>query len=161
MPSDVRLREVADTDVPVFFEQQNDPVASEMAAFPRRERAAHEAHWAKIRSDPDLCARTILEGDEVAGNIGSFERDGLRQVGYWLGRAFWGRGIATRALALFLAEVHTARPLYAYVVKHNVGSIRVLQKNGFVKLREETLPPDADGVAEVEFLMRLEAPAPR
>lgn len=159
MSSDVRLREVVDTDVPVFFEQQNDPVASEMAAFPRRGRAAHAEHWAKIRSDPKLCARTILESDAVAGNIGSFDRDGMRQVGYWLGRSFWGRGIATRALALFLAEADTTRPLHAYVVKHNVGSIRVLEKNGFVKLREETLPPDANGVAEVEYLMRLEAPA--
>ncbi len=161
MSADVRLREVIDDDVPVFFEQQNDRVASDMAAFPRRDREAHAAHWRKIRADATCCARTILEGDRVAGNIGSFDRDGLRQVGYWLGRAFWSRGIGTRALALFLAEAELSRPLHAYVVKHNVGSIRVLEKNGFVKLREETAPPDESGATIVEFLMRLEAPAGR
>ena len=41
-------------------------------------------------------------------------------VGYWIGRRDWGRGIATRALALFLERV-TTRPLYAFVAVNNVG----------------------------------------
>ena len=43
-----------------------------------------------------------------------FDRDGKRLVGYWIGREFWGKGLATKALAELLAEV-TARPLHAYV----------------------------------------------
>jgi RimJ/RimL family protein N-acetyltransferase len=53
------------------------------------------------------------------------------QVSYWLGRAFWGRGFATVALAAFLRIV-TLRPLYARAVKDNLGSIRVVEKNGCV-----------------------------
>ena len=56
---------------------------------------------------------------------------GKREVGYWIDRAFWGRGIATTALTAFL-RLEQTRPLYAGVAKHNVASIRVLEKCGFV-----------------------------
>ena len=42
----------------------------------------------------------------------------------------WGRAIATQALNQFIGQVQT-RPLYAHVAKHNIASIRVLQKCGF------------------------------
>ena len=57
MLDDVRIREVTDDDVPVFFEQQDDRVATEMADFPGRDREAHDAHWRKIRADASVCAR--------------------------------------------------------------------------------------------------------
>jgi RimJ/RimL family protein N-acetyltransferase len=66
----------------------------------------------------------------VAGNIGSWTAEGKREVGYWIDRAFWGRGVATEALSAFLG-LEPVRPLYAGVAKHNVASIRVLQKCGF------------------------------
>jgi RimJ/RimL family protein N-acetyltransferase len=65
----------------------------------------------------------------VAGNIG-VDADGKREIGYWLDRAFWGRGIATEAISAFVLLEQT-RPLYASVAKHNAASIRVLQKCGF------------------------------
>ena len=46
------------------------------------------------------------------------------------GRTFWGKGIATSALAKFLV-VEKRRPLLAVVAKHNAGSIRVLEKCEF------------------------------
>ena len=102
-------------------------------------------------ADPTLLARTILVDEDVAGNLGSFEREGLREVGYWIARAYWGRGVATAALAQFLA-VEGHRPLYARVATHNIGSRRVLEKCGFTVLRE--IPdPEGDGVDEV--LLRL------
>jgi len=133
------LRDVIESDLPVFFEQQLDPVANQMAAFPARDREAFMAHWAKILADESNILKTILYGDQVAGNIVSWEQpdEGSEQeVGYWLGREYWGKGIATRALAAFLEHV-TARPLYAYVAKHNLASIRVLEKCGFIITGEE------------------------
>lgn len=130
------LRPVEATDLPIFFEHQRDPVAVRLAAFPSREREAFEAHWAKILKSPAGLVRTVLFEDEVAGYVLSFQIDGRREVGYWIGRALWGRGIATRALALFL-EVETTRPLYGHVAKANVGSIRVLEKCGFDAGAEE------------------------
>jgi RimJ/RimL family protein N-acetyltransferase len=138
MTNSVRLRDVIDSDLPIFFQQQLDPVANEMAAFPARDREAFMAHWAKIMANESNILKTILYGDQVAGNIVSWEQPGEgseREVGYWLGREFWGKGIATRALAALLGQVKM-RPLYAHVVKHNVASIRVLEKCGFKKLEE-------------------------
>ena len=130
MALDVELRPVEDDDLPVFFDHQQDPVAIEMAAFPARDRATFDDHLARIRADPSVTFRTILVDGQVAGNLVAWDDAGKRDVGYWIGREFWGRGIATAALAAFVHEIPT-RPLYAHVAKHNVGSARVLEKSGF------------------------------
>jgi RimJ/RimL family protein N-acetyltransferase len=126
----VALRAVRDADLRVLFEHQLDPEASEMAAFPSRDWPAFAAHWARVRANPANITQTILVDDVVAGNIGSWVQDGKREVGYWFGRDFWGRGVASAALAAFLHLV-TERPLYAWVAAHNHASLRVLQKCGF------------------------------
>ncbi len=136
-PITVLLRDVTDDDLPIFFEQQLDPVATQMAAFTARERPAFMAHWAKIVADPTVIAQTILFDKQVAGNIVSFEISGEREVGYWVDRQYWGKGIATAALAAFL-EREQARPLYAHVAKHNRGSLRVLEKCGFTIIGEDS-----------------------
>lgn len=128
---DVVLRDVVAADVPIFFEHQRDPEAVQMAAFPSRDRQAFEAHWQRILGDDAVTIRTVVVEGAVAGNVVCFPRKGLREVGYWIGREFWGQGIATRALAELLREV-TARPLHAVVACTNLGSIRVLEKCGFV-----------------------------
>jgi RimJ/RimL family protein N-acetyltransferase len=101
-----------------------------MAAFPPREREAFMAHWRKILADHKVVKRTVLLETEVAGNVVCFEQSGKLLVGYWLGRSFWGKGIASRALSEFVSLI-SARPLHAYVAKDNVASIRVLEKCGF------------------------------
>jgi RimJ/RimL family protein N-acetyltransferase len=126
----VELRPVQAADLPVLFEHQADPAATEMAAFPTREREAFMAHWERILADETVIARAVVADGRLAGNVVSFEHDGEREVGYWIGREFWGGGIATAALAAFL-EVETARPLHAGVARHNAGSLRVLEKCGF------------------------------
>jgi RimJ/RimL family protein N-acetyltransferase len=136
MEGDVQIREVHESDLPVFYEDQADPDASRMAAVATRDEEAFAAHWAKILADDTTIVRTILFDGAVAGNVVSFERDGLREVGYWIGRDHWGKGIATRALDAFLDE-DTTRPIYARVASDNFGSVRVLEKCGFETLRRE------------------------
>ena len=150
---EVRLRGVEDPDIELFFDHQADPRAAEMAGFPARDRTEMDAHWARLRGDDTKVVRTVVVGDEVAGNIGSWEADGQQLLGYFLGRAHWGRGVATRALALFMAEV-PIRPLHAYVVEHNTGSIRVLEKCGFRRdeAQEETAAAE-DGIRELVFVL--------
>jgi RimJ/RimL family protein N-acetyltransferase len=147
------LRDVIEEDLPVFFEQQRDPEAVEMAAFPAREREPFFEHWHRIMGDDELVAKTIVSEGEVAGNISSWERDGKRLVGYWLGREFWGRGLATQALAELVEEL-TVRPLYAEVSTTNVGSIRVLEKCGFTVVGTTTEQDEAFGEIEL-LLMKL------
>ena len=132
---DVTIRPVREDDLPILFEHQRDPEANAMAAFPARDRDAFMEHWSKILSDQTLLARAIELDGVVVGNVGSFGFEGRREVGYWIDRAFWGRGVATRALAAFLEE-ETQRPLFAGVVPHNAGSIRVLEKCGFQRTGE-------------------------
>jgi RimJ/RimL family protein N-acetyltransferase len=130
MKTMIQLRDVEADDLPLFFEHQTDPIAVAMVAFRSRDRAAFDLHWAKLLADDSLLKKTVTVDREVAGNIGSWTSEGKREVGYWIDRAFWGRGVATEALAAFL-RLEPTRPLYAGVAKHNLASIRVLQKCGF------------------------------
>jgi RimJ/RimL family protein N-acetyltransferase len=130
MKTEIQLRNVEADDLPLFFEHQRDPIAVAMVAFDSRDRAAFDQHWAKLLADDSLLKKTVIVGGEVAGNIGSWTAEGKREVGYWIDRAFWGRGVATEALSAFLG-LEPVRPLYAGVAKHNVASIRVLEKCGF------------------------------
>jgi len=146
------LRDVTEDDIEVFFEHQNDPEAIRMAVWAPRERDAFFEHWRGILRGEDLVAKTIVSGDEVAGNITSWPRDGKRYVGYWVGREFWGQGLATKALAELVQELE--RPLYAEVAATNIGSIRVLEKCGFEVVGSETEQDETFGELEL-FVMRL------
>ena len=99
--------------------------------------------------------QTILFNGEVAGNIVCFEQLGEREVGYWLGKQFWGKGIATQALAEFLRSIET-RPLYAHVAKHNIGSKRVLEKCGFTIAGEDRFFSEILGKNVDEYILVLD-----
>jgi RimJ/RimL family protein N-acetyltransferase len=144
------LRDVAEEDLEVFFEQQNDPEAIRMAVWPARDREAFFEHWHKIMHAEELVAKTILDGQDVAGNITSWERDGRRLVGYWLGREYWGRGLATKALGELIQELE--RPVYAEVATTNVGSVRVLEKCGFEVIETTTEQDEAFGDIELSVM---------
>jgi RimJ/RimL family protein N-acetyltransferase len=151
---EVCLRSVEDHDLDVFFANQMDPKAVGLAASPARDRDQFVAHWAKIRADDTAVLRTIVADGVVAGNVVSWQRDGQRLLGYWIGREYWGRGIATEALAQFLDVVST-RPLFAHVAVHNAGSIRVLEKCGFWRDHglEAAAPAPEDGIEEFIFVL--------
>ncbi|MGP8101971.1 MAG: GNAT family N-acetyltransferase [Candidatus Cybelea sp.] len=76
--------------------------------------------------------------DAIAGGIAVVplegERTGTALFGYWLGRAYWGRGIATEAarmLSDFALQSGDLRRLEATVFAPNVASAKVLEKCGF------------------------------
>lgn len=150
----VTLREVEESDLTTFFEHQGDAVANQMAAFPARDRDTFMAHWTKIMRDESVILRTVLFDEQVAGNVLSFEISGEREVGYWLGRDFWGKGIATQALSEFLTLVQI-RPLYAHVAKQNLASRRVLEKCGFVIFSEDESGSNRHGEKIEEFILKL------
>jgi RimJ/RimL family protein N-acetyltransferase len=125
-----------------------------MAAFPSRDMNAFMAHWARILSNDTIIKKTILLDGQVAGNVVCFGQAGEREVGYWIGKPYWGKGIATSALSQFLAHVQ-ARPLYAHVAKHNVASLRVLQKCGFVITGEDKGRTDTGDEQVEAFILTL------
>ncbi len=151
----ILLRNVIESDLPILFEQQLEPEATAMAAFPSRDREAFMAHWAKIMTDETVILKTILYNDQIAGSIVSWDMLDEREVGYWLGKEYWGKGIATEALAEYITIVKT-RSLMAHVARHNVGSRRVLEKCGFTVIGEDTYTNPA-GVEVEEFVLKLES----
>lgn len=157
MENDIQLRDVIETDLPIFFEQQLDPEATQMASFPSRGKDAFMAHWKnKVMADDSVLVKTILFNGLVAGNIVCFEQLGEREVGYWIGKEFWGRGVASQALAEFLKHIET-RPLYAHVAKHNIASRRVLEKCGFTVAGEERFFSQILGQDIEEYILVLNA----
>jgi RimJ/RimL family protein N-acetyltransferase len=154
------LREVWDEDLAVLFEQWADPVAARMAAFTapdQMDRDAFERRWSRLRADETVIARAIVVDGEVAGTIGSWGGPDEREVTYWIGRAYWGKGIATAALNAFLT-VDQARPLHARVAYDNVASHRVLEKCGFRVIATERGFAQARSAEIEEFVLRLEEP---
>lgn len=130
------LREVRESDIETFYEQQADPESAAMAAFTSRDRTSSYARWREIMANPEITARVIVLNDRVAGHVVSWEDAGHRELGYWVGREFWRQGVATAAVSAFLKLV-TERPLEAWVAPTNIGSMRVLEKNGFTFDRDE------------------------
>lgn len=150
----IRLRPVTASDLDTFFEHQRDPVALRLGTLTSRERPEFETHWARILADPLGILRTVECEGAVVGYVGSFVRQGLREVAYWYGREHWGKGIATAALRALLAEVHE-RPLFARVTVDHMPSRRVLEKAGFcIEARGSTV--ESSGEEIEEFLLRLD-----
>lgn len=154
MTIELMLRDVVESDLPIFYEQQLDPEATAMAAFPSRDREPFMAHWSKILANESGIQKTILFNDRVAGNIMCWEQDGKREVGYWLGKEYWGKGIATQALKEFFHQMKI-RPVVAHVAKHNIASRRVLEKCGFTLIQEDKYYNPAGEEVE-EFVLQLD-----
>jgi RimJ/RimL family protein N-acetyltransferase len=154
------LREVRDEDLAVLFEQWADPVAARMAAFTgpdHMDRDAFERRWSRLRADETVINRAIVVDGEVAGTIGSWGDPGEREVTYWIGRSYWGKGIATRALNAFLT-VDRSRPLHARVAYDNFASLRVLEKCGFRVIATERGFAQARSAEIEDFVLRLDEP---
>lgn len=154
-PLTVTLRPVEAGDLPALFEYQLDPEANRMAVANPRDAEAFAAHWARIFASPETIARAVIADGVLVGTVSCFRLEGAPAIGYWIGREHWGRGIATRAVALLLAEVPT-RPLHARAAASNVASIRVLERNGFVITGSREAPADDRFPACTETLLRLD-----
>jgi RimJ/RimL family protein N-acetyltransferase len=157
MTSDVILRDMIVDDLPIFFEYQLDPTANYMAAFTAKnpaDRNAFTAHWKKILYDGHVAKKTIIFNGQVAGQVLSFQQFGEPEVSYWIGKEYWGKGVATTALSQFLNHLKI-RPLYARAAKDNIASIRVLEKCGFTVFGEDKGFSNAREEDVEEFILKL------
>ena len=157
--SRVELRDVVESDLPTFFSQQLDREANQMAAFTAKDpadRAAFFEHWSRILSDSTNTVQTVLFDSRVAGHVACYtdKEFGRLEVTYWIGKEFWGQGVATEALSRFL-NIVKVRPIFARAAKDNLASIRVLQKCRFVQVGEGKGFANARGRETEEYVMRL------
>lgn len=159
--AEVALRPVDDSDLDALFEQMRDPESVRMAAFTAEnpdDRAAFDAHMAKVLASPESTNRAVTLDGRLVGSIASFVVDGDTEVTYWIDRSFWGQGIAGRALALLLESVRV-RPLFARAASDNVGSLKVLQRAGFAIIGTEISFANARNKEIEETILRLDEPA--
>jgi len=155
----VALRPIEDSDLDALFEQGRDPESVRMAAFTAKDphdRAAFDAHMVKVRTSPEVTTRAITLDGRLVGTVACFVVDGDTEVTYWIDRAFWGQGIAGRALALLLESVRV-RPVFARAATDNVGSLKVLRRAGFAVIGTEISFANARNGEIEETILRLDA----
>ena len=146
----VTLRDITEADLPTFYEHQADPAVAAMAGFKPRSHEAFFVHWrTKVLADSATRKQAVVVDGKLAGNVVAFDRGGKRLIGYWYGRDAWGRGTASAALEQFL-RLETQRPICAWVIPSNGASMRVLEKNGFVRGEQHV---DEKGVEEILFTL--------
>lgn len=155
----VSLRAAREDDLPTLFEIQLDDTAQHQAAFTdatARDRDAYLRKFRRILADDAIVSRVVEVDGEVVGSVAVFPIEGDTEVTYWIRRDWWGRGVATAALAALLQEVRT-RPLQARVAEDNHGSRRVLERNGFVRIGSEESFATARDATVTELILELPA----
>lgn len=155
--SNILLRNVERDDLPIFFKHQQNPEANHMAAFTSKDPSdwnSFLSHWSNILANKDIVKQSIMVENNVVGHISCFEQFGEKEVSYWIGKDYWGKGIATNALQEFL-KVITIRPLHARAAKDNIGSLKVLKKCGFIITGEDKGFSNARGEEVEEFILTL------
>jgi RimJ/RimL family protein N-acetyltransferase len=158
LSNEIKIRNIIESDLQVFFEQQLDPDANQMAAFTSKDpadRRAFDTKWEKILADDTITIRTILFNDAVAGHVVSHSWFGDPEISYWIGKEYWGKGIASESLMQFLTDLKQ-RPLFARVVKDNIGSMRVLEKCGFVVSGSDKGFANARGKEVEEIIYKID-----
>lgn len=154
----VSLRPIEDRDLDTIYQQVTDPESVRMAAFTaedQTDRCAFLSRMARVRADAGASNRVIEVDGAIAGTIASFRIDDQLEVTYWVDRTQWGKGIASAALQILLAET-AERPLYARAASDNVGSLRVLEKAGFrrVGVNRDFAPGRSEEIEET--ILRLD-----
>ena len=139
---------VDDTET-IFRTWANDPEVTKYMTWephPNVEETRRiMAMWLEDYKDPD-CYRYGIERLEDGVLMGMIDvvgyEDGVPEIGYCSGKAFWGNGYMTEALGALVTELFEDgyETLRIAAVRENIGSNRVIQKNGFTFLRTRTGP---------------------
>ncbi len=151
------LRPTVYTDLETHYQFQLDEEANYLAAFTSSTSSDKEAYlekYAKFLNEPSINNQTILVDGTIVGSIAKFVIDGDAEITYWIDRKFWGRGIATKALKELLS-FETSRPIYGRVAFDNIGSQKVLENCGFVKVGTDRGFANARQIEIEEFIYRL------
>ncbi|WET50886.1 GNAT family N-acetyltransferase [Chryseobacterium indologenes] len=154
----ISLRPTIVADLETLFKIQLDEEASYQAAFTSKDSQNKEAYLAKytrLLNDPTVNNQTIIVDDAIVGSIAKFVMEGDAEITYWIDKKFWGQGVATTALENLLILEKT-RPVFGRVAFDNLGSQKVLEKCGFVKIGTDKGFANARQMEIEEFIYRLD-----
>ncbi|MGJ1240202.1 GNAT family N-acetyltransferase [Sphingobacterium siyangense] len=152
------LRPTVYTDLEIHYQFQLDEEANYLAAFTSSSSSDKKVYlekYAKFLNEPSINNQTILIDGTIVGSIAKFVIEGDAEITYWIDRKFWGRGIATKALKAFLS-IETNRPMYGRVAFDNLGSQKVLENCGFVRVGTDRGFANARQIEIEEFIYRLD-----
>jgi ribosomal-protein-alanine N-acetyltransferase len=152
----IRKTEIADLEH--FFIFQLDGEANYLAAFTAKDptdKVAYMEKYTKLTNDPTKNMLTIIVDNTIAGSLAKFEIEGDAEITYWIDKKFWGKGIATHALKHLLSTEKT-RPIFGRVAFDNIGSQKVLEKCGFIKIGNDKGFANARQTEVEEFIYKLE-----
>lgn len=155
--NNITLRPTEPADLDVLFEFQLDKEGGYLAAFmPKNhaDKAAYITKYTTLLADPGVNNQTITIDDTIVGSIAKFVMEGDAEITYWIDRKFWGQGIATKALKQFL-HTETSRPIFGRVAFDNMGSQKVLEKCGFLKIGTDRGFANARQTEIEEFIYKL------
>ena len=155
---DIKLRPTRISDLDTLFEFQLDKEGGYLAAFMPKDptdKSAYISKYTKLLHDPTVNNQTIILGNVIVGSIARFVMEGNTEITYWIDRKFWGQGIATKALKEFLT-IEPIRPIFGRVAFDNLGSQKVLEKCGFIKVGTDKGFANARQMEIEEFIYKLE-----
>lgn len=153
----LELRKSKEEDLPIFFDHQADEEAIFMAAFTSKDPFDKEAYlikWKKLLNAAEINSQTILIGEKVVGCVVKYIMEEQAEITYALDKAYWGKGITSEAVSMFL-KLEKTRPVNAHVSFDNVASQKVLEKNGFLKTQEAMFFANGRGEEIKEFIYKL------
>ena len=159
MLPEIKLRGVRadDANEVTLLLQGDTRLAWQTAAIPIPYTLASAHHFLSIANSQGISAITV--SGELVGMAGLCSSGELAEIGYWVGRTHWGRGYATRAVSLLIAEARrrATSALIAEVFPENSASMRVLAKNGFERMGEvqRNLPERGDMHCLIRFIKGL------
>ncbi len=130
------LRPITEADLQTLaqFLCDEDAIFMAGAGSGSTDVSTHIQHFKKLMEDESISMAVIISGASVVGYIAAFMRGDEREITYWIGREYWGQGIASKAVKLFLPslqEKYVGEQIFARVVKGNKASEHVLLKAGF------------------------------
>jgi len=158
----VDLRPLESADLGAVFALQHEKEGALLAGV---EGDFVDEETFRTKMEADILAQTgkatifaLMADGKMAGYIGCFQGpSGIWQLSYWLAQVFWGRGIATAALAQLLKALPPAvlgQPIYAAVIDGNVASVRLLEKFGFIAYKKRAFRSAAHGAMQQQTLFR-------
>ncbi|WEK17910.1 MAG: GNAT family N-acetyltransferase [Candidatus Pedobacter colombiensis] len=153
----ITLTETEKYDLDTLFQFQLDKEANYLAAFTAKDpndKAAYIEKYAKILADPTINMKTIKMNNTIVGSVSRFLMEGDNEITYWIDKKHWGKGIASTALKNFLT-LENIRPILGRVAFDNVGSQKVLEKCGFIKIGRDKGFANARQLEIEEFIYKL------
>ncbi|PKF73855.1 GNAT family N-acetyltransferase [Chryseobacterium sp. PMSZPI] len=155
---EIQLRPTTVEDLDLLFQFQLDQEGRHLAAFTSKDTVNKEtylAKYTKLLNDPTVNNQTIIADSMIAGSIAKFVMMGDTEITYWIDKEFWGKGVASSALKNFLT-LEKNRPIFGRVAFDNLGSQKVLEKNGFVKIGTDIGFANARQMEIEEYIYRLD-----